>query len=119
MVGKDYVADRTYSEHTLIARRINTLDTRFIALHEILTSNKPKIKSFSRLEAGTDALILEIITDEYKDIFILQPKRIAKEMMIDTNHLVRMDPRRYAYCRINLRTGEVKKQVNMTVTEVE
>ena len=119
IVGKDYVADRTYSEHTLIARRINTLDTRFIALHEILTTNVPKIKSFARLEAGTDALILEIITDEYKDIFILQPKRIAKEMMIDDKHVVSMEPRRYAYCRINLKTGEAIKQVNLTVDNVE
>ncbi len=119
IIGDDHVADRTYSEHTLIARRINTLDTRFIALHEILTTNQPKIKSFARLEAGTDALILEIITDEYKDIFILQPKRIAKEMMIDERHLVSMNPRRYGYCRIDLKTGKAIKQVNLTVNEVE
>ncbi len=119
IIGKDYVTDRTHTEHTLIARRINTLDTRFIALHEILTTNQPKIKSFARLEAGTDALILEILTDEYKDIFILQPKRIAKEMMIDEKHLVSMNPRRYGYLRINLKDGKAVKQVNLTVSEVE
>jgi len=119
MIGKDYVAERSYNEHTLIARRINTLDTRFIALHEILTSSIPKIKSFARLEAGTDALILEIITAEYKDIFILQPKKIAKEMMIDARHLVSMNPRRYGYCRIDLKTDKAIKQVNLTVNKVD
>lgn len=119
VIADGFVAERSYSEHTLIVRRLNILDTRFIALHEILTTNVPKIKSFARLEAGTDALILEVLTDEYKDIFILQPKRIAKEMMIDEKHLVSMNPRRYAYLRMSLKDGKPIKQVNLTVSEVE
>ena len=71
------------------------------------------------MEAGTDALILEIITAEYKDIFILQPKKIAKEMMIDARHLVSMNPRRYGYCRIDLKTDKAIKQVNLTVNKVD
>ena len=117
MIGDSQV-NRTYSEHTLIVRRINILETRFVALHEILTTNQVSIKSFARLETGTEALVLEIMTDEYKDIFILQPKKLPKEMMIDDKHLVNMQPRRYGYARIRLDNGDVVRQVNLTVNEV-
>ncbi len=115
----ELVTDRTYSQHTLIARRINTLDTRFVAVHEILTTNATRIESFARLETGTDALVLEVLTRDYKDVFILQPKRLAKEMMIDEHHLVKMAPRRYAYVRLSRKDDSVIHQVNLTVKKVE
>jgi hypothetical protein len=114
MVG-EIVTERSYTQNTVMARRSNVLETRFVTVHEILTSQEPKIESFVRLETGTDALILEIMTDEFKDIFILQPKLVPQEIMVDDKHLVRLEPRRYGFVRFLRADDSVHEEVNVSV----
>ena len=109
------VVDRKYSQNTLIARRANVLETRFVAVHEIVTSNMPVITSFARLETGVDALVLEITMRDCKDIFVLQQGLDPHEMMVDQDHVIEMAPQRYAFMRFGRLSGRVIEQVNATV----
>ncbi len=118
MVG-DIVTKRTHTERTLIVRRINIEKTRFVAVHEILSSNIPEVKSFTKLETGTDALVLEIEGDDFKDIFLLQPKHVEKKIMIDDRNLMVTKPQRYAYVRIDKKTNKVIKNANARLERVE
>jgi hypothetical protein len=118
LVG-ELVTRRTHTQHTLIARRQNVLQTRFVAVHEVLVSNAPAIESFARLETGTGALVLEILLPEYKDIFILQPLQESQEMLIDAVHLVTMDARRYAYGRFRRSDHSLVRSANLTLRTLE
>ncbi len=111
----EIVTQRSYDRTTLIVRRTNVLDTQFVAVHEIIKTQEPEIESFARLDTGTDALVLEIMTKEYKDIFILQPKMAVKEMMVDEKHMVTLEPRRYGFLRINRADNSVVDEVNLSV----
>jgi hypothetical protein len=115
----EFVTQRTHTEHTVIARRQNVLQTRFIAVHEILAADTPVIESFTRLETGTGALVLEIMLPEYKDVFILQPLQKAQEMLIDQSHLVTIGPRRYAYGRFRRSDHALVRSANLTFKTLE
>lgn len=97
----ELIMDRTYSQQTLIARRAHVLDTRFVAVHEIMTNDQPRVTSFARLDTGNNILVLEVMSKEWRDIFILQPTRDTKEMLVDAVHSVTVAPSRYAYIRFN------------------
>jgi hypothetical protein len=114
-----YVSGRTHTQHTVIARRENVLQTRFVALHEVLGGNVPTIEAFTRLETGTDALVIEVLLPGYKDIFILQPLQQAQEMLIDRDHQVTTDARRYAYGRFRRGDHTTVRSVNLTCRTLE
>jgi len=111
----EIVTERSYNLNTIIVRRNNILDTRFVALHEILTSTEPVVESFVRLDTGTDALIFEVMTKTTKDIFILQPKLKRQDIRVDENHLVRLEPRRYGFVRFSRTDDTILDEVNVTV----
>ncbi|MCX7002809.1 MAG: alginate lyase family protein [bacterium] len=115
----EHVDDRTYSQHTLIARRANVLDTRFVAVHEILYTNKLPVLSFARLETGTDALVLEVMGKRFRDVFVLQTRNVSQKVMVDEKHELTLDPRRYAYARFALPANTVVEHVNCSVTTLE
>lgn len=112
----DRIENRTHTTSTLIARRANVLDTRFVALHEILSTNLPFVTSFARLETGVDALVLEVTGKRFRDIFILQSRRVPQQMMVDDTHQVTMEPRRYAYLRFALPGNKIVTRINCSVT---
>jgi hypothetical protein len=113
------IENRSYSQHTLIARRANVLDTRFVAVHEILYTNKLPVLSFARLETGTDALVLEVMGKRFKDIFVLQTRRVEQKLMVDEKHELTLEPRRYAYARFALPANTLVERVNCSVTALE
>ncbi len=114
----ELVKDRTYTESTLIARRANVVETRFVAVHEILQGD-PVVESFVRLDTGTDALVLEIMTREHKDIVIVQPRRAKQEMLVDEQHQLTTDARRFAFARIARDGGAVLDELNVTVKKLD
>ncbi len=118
LVG-ERVENRRYSQHTLIARRANVLDTSFVAVHEILYTNKLPVLSFARLETGTDALVLEVMGKRFKDIFILQTRNVAQKVMVDAQHELTLEPRRYAYARFALPANTLVEHVNCSVATLE
>lgn len=117
VVGEQ-IKDREYTESTLIVRRANVLETRFAALHEIV-SGDPVVESFVRLDTGTDALVLEVMTRWYKDIIVIQPRRVKQEMLIDEEHQITTDPRRFAFARLTRDTSNIVEQLNLTVKKLD
>ncbi len=117
-VGK-IVTKRVHTDKTLIVRRINIESTRFVAVHEILSSNVPEIKSFTKLETGTSALVLEIAGDDFKDIFLIQPKHKEQKIMIDENNIMVTKSQRYAYLRIDKKTNKVITSANARLEKIE
>ncbi|MCX7846699.1 MAG: heparinase II/III-family protein [bacterium] len=114
----ELVKDREYTESTLIARRANVVETRFAALHEIV-SGDPAVESFVRLDTGTDALVLEIMTREWKDIIVIQPRRAKQEMLIDEHHQLTTDPRRFGFARLSRDSSNIVEQLNVTVKRLD
>lgn len=114
----ELVKDREYTETTMLVRRANVVETRFVALHE-LVSGDPYVQSFVRLDTGTDALVLEVMTREFKDIIIVQPRRVKQEMLIDDQHQVTTDPRRFGFARLTHTTSTIVEQLNLTVKKLD
>lgn len=114
----EVVKDREYTETTMLVRRANVVETRFVALHE-LVSGDPYVQSFVRLDTGTDALVLEVMTRDYKDIIIVQPRRVKQEMLIDDQHQVTTDPRRFGFARLTRDTSNIVEQLNLTVKKLD
>jgi len=114
----ELVKDRQYTESTLIVRRANVVETRFVALHE-LVSGDPYVQSFVRLDTGTDALVLEIMTRDFKDIIVVQPRRVKQEMLIDDQHQLTTDPRRFGFARMTRDTSNIVEQLSVTVKKLD
>ena len=115
----EIVTKRVHTDKTLIVRRININSTRFVAIHEILSSKLPIVKSFTKLETGKNILLLEITGDDFIDIFLLQPKHKIQKIMIDKKNLLITKPQRYAYIRIDKKTNKVISSSNARLEKVE
>lgn len=114
----DQFVDRETTQNTLIARRSHVLETRYVAVHEIMRNATPKITSFARLDTGHEALVLEIMSAEWRDIFILQPTRDSITFLIDADHEVTTASARYAYVRFG-KDGAIRVEKNATIKKLD